>query len=275
LFNDPDLNKGLKIEINIPGQFSELIMLSDAKIISQVLTNLLSNAINYTSKGVVELGFDLHNELIEFYVKDTGIGIPYQEQQLIFETFYRGVYAISSAIRGTGLGLSISKKLVGLLNGKIGLTSTPNQGSRFYFTVPFIRGQQEDQKKSLLQPAPQNLKDISILIAEDEAINFQFLEVLLRGKVKKIDHAFNGKEAVEMAIKYNYNMILMDMKMPVMGGIEAIKILKLKFPDLPIIAQTAFVFPEDRENALQAGCDDFLSKPIKKEDLMVIITKYG
>ena len=106
--------------------------------------------------------------------------------------------------------------------------------------------------------------DISILIADDEPVNFRYFESLLRGKVKNIDHAVNGKEAVEMASRNNYNLILMDMKMPVMGGIEATKILKQKFPELPIIAQTAYTFPEEKEIAMQAGCDDFLPKPIKK-----------
>ena len=274
MFNLPELNKNLDIKVNIPGQYKDLILRSDAIKIKLVLTNLASNAVKYTLEGSVELGFDLHDGKVEFYVEDTGIGIPEQEKQKIFETFYRGKQAISSAIGGTGLGLCIARELIELLHGEIGVTSELDKGSRFYFTIPFEQGEQGQSEKHPHQIVKKNRMDISILIADDEPVNFKYFEILLKGKVKNIDHAVNGKEAAEMASRNNYNLILMDMKMPVMGGIEATKILKQKFPELPIIAQTAYTFPEERETAVQAGCDDFLTKPIKKGDLMEIINKY-
>lgn len=126
----------------------------------------------------------------------------------------------------------------------------------------------------MLQTEQKYLKDFTILIAEDEQISYQYLEILLKDKVRRIDRATNGKEAVELALKNSYNLILMDLKMPVMDGIEATKILKQQFPNMPIIAQTAFSFPEETESALKAGCADFLTKPIKKRELIEMINRY-
>ncbi len=273
MFNLPEVRKEIEIVLNIPDRYKELVILSDADKVRQVLTNFVSNALKYTSKGSVEIGFDLKENNIEFYVKDTGIGIPDQEQDRIFESFYRGKQALSSAIRGTGLGLSITKELVDLMGGRVGVSSEQNKGSRFYFSIPYIASEME---KTGEQPAGNTIStpDRALLIVDDEFINYQYLEILLRNSVKRVDHAANGKVAVDMVHKNRYNLILMDMKMPVMSGIEATKILKKQFPELPIIAQTAFSLPEEKASALQAGCDDFLSKPIKKEELLEVISKY-
>ncbi len=137
MFNLPNLKKELDIMISIPGQYEDFVMLSDANKIRQVLTNFVANAVKYTIEGSVTLGFELQDGLVEFYVTDTGIGIPEKEQQRIFESFYRSEQAISSAIEGTGLGLSIAKELVELMGGVIGVSSGPNKGSRFFFSIPF------------------------------------------------------------------------------------------------------------------------------------------
>jgi CheY-like chemotaxis protein len=258
-----------------PEQYRNLDILSDSNKVRQILTNLVSNAIKYTNQGTIEIGFDLCNEHVEFYVKDTGIGIPEIEQKRIFETFYRGEQAIISAIGGTGLGLSISKELVGLLGGSIGVSSEPNKGSRFYFTIPNRKFEKELDPFLAQEGKPREIKDFVILIVDDEPVNIQYLNILLKYRVKRVDHAFNGKEAIEMAIKHHYNLILMDIKMPVMGGIEATKILKSKFPGLRIVAQTAFTLAEDAACVLEAGCDDILSKPVRKEALLEMLHKYG
>lgn len=274
MFNLQCINKGIEIVVRTPGRYNELIMQSDADKITQVLTNLVSNAVKYTPTGRVEVGFDLHHGTVEFYVKDTGFGVPEQEQQQIFEAFYRSDHVISAAISGNGLGLSIARELVTLLGGKLGVNSGTDKGSHFYFTIPFVPSELEILEKSVPQPVKIKLKDFILLVADDEPVNFQYLKILLKDKVKRIDHALNGEEAVELASKSRYDLILMDLKMPVMGGIEATKILKKQFPELPIVAQTAYSMPEDREYALQSGCDEFISKPIKKEKLMEIINKY-
>ena len=274
MFNHPDLKKGLDIKASISEQYKNLVILSDAGKIRQVLTNLTSNAVKYTLEGSIEIGFNLRGELIEFYVKDTGIGIPEQEKHQIFETFYRGEQAISSAIRGTGLGLNIAKELVSLMGGSIGVDSVHRKGSYFYFTIPLEQSEPKRSGTSLRQPVVHEMKNLKILIVDDEPVNFQYIEILLKGRAKLIDHAINGKVAVEMASKTSYDLILMDLKMPVMGGIEATELLKQEFPKIPIIAQTAYTMPDDKEIALQAGCDDVIFKPIKKEELIALLQKY-
>ncbi|MCK9638570.1 MAG: response regulator [Prolixibacteraceae bacterium] len=274
MFNHPRLKKELDIAIIIPGQYKDFVMQSDAGKIKQILTNLVANAIKYTMEGFVKLGFELKDGLVKFYVTDTGIGIPEKEQERIFESFYRSEQAISSAIEGSGLGLSIAKELVELMGGVIGVSSGLNKGSHFFFLIPYEKPEKINPGKPLLQTEQKYLKDLTILIAEDEPVSYKYIEILLKDKVKRIDHTTNGKEAVELALKNSYNLILMDLKMPVMGGIEASKILKQQFPDIPIIAQTAYSTPEEKESALKAGCADFLTKPFKKRELIEMINKY-
>lgn len=274
MFFLPDLKKELKLTLNIPAQYKDLVVRADGDKIKQILINLVSNAIKYTLKGGVEAGFDMVNAAcIEFYVEDTGIGIPEKEHKRIFDTFCRGEEVISSAIRGTGLGLSIAKELVELLGGEIGVNSTPGKGSRFHFTVPVETSDKAQPKITSDIDIKYDWKDAIILIAEDEIINYRYLEVLLKDKVQRIDHAINGLEAVEMASKNNYALVLMDLKMPLMDGIEATRIIKQQFPKMPVIAQTAYAMPEEKNAAIQAGCDEFISKPIKKDALMALISK--
>jgi CheY-like chemotaxis protein len=239
------------------------------------MTNFLSNALKYTFEGSIELGVQLHGQNIEFYVEDTGMGIPEHETQLIFEAFYRGEQAISSAIRGTGLGLNIAKELIELMGGKMGVYSELKMGSRFYFTVPFQYSNLTESSNINTKYPVRGVKDLVILIVDDEPLNYHYLEILLKNNVKKVDIAVNGKQAVEMALKNSYNLVLMDLKMPVMSGIEATRILKAKYPDLPVIAQTAYSLPAEKAYALQAGCDDIIVKPINKAKMMEVINRYG
>ncbi len=275
VFSIMDRKKGVELKMNIPEKHKNLIVVSDTNKIRQILTNLTSNAIKYTMEGSIELGYDQIGDEVEFYVKDTGLGISSEEQQKVFETFYRSEQAISMAIGGTGLGLSITKELVGLIGGNLSLTSEPNKGSRFYFSIPCKYFRQENAPVPVQAAAPKDIKDFKILIVDDEEVNIQYLCALLKNNVLNIEQAFNGKDAVELALKNSYNLILMDIKMPVMGGIEATRILKEKYPDLRIIAQTAFTLPEETAAILDAGCDDILCKPIRKDQLMEMIQKYG
>jgi len=273
VFSLDNINDNLDIIINIPKQYKDLIILADVGKIKQIITNFSSNAVKYTSKGNIELGFDIKNKDIEFYVKDTGMGIPKQEQELIFDNFHRGDEAISRAIRGSGLGLCIANELVKTLNGKIGVSSEPKHGSRFHLTIPLKKIKKEYNKEVLPQTKQNKLKELNILVAEDELINYQYIEIILNGIVKKIDRAMNGKEAVELASKNCYDLILMDLKMPIMDGFLSTQKIKQQFPDLPIIAHTAYVRSEDKERALESGCDDFIGKPFNKDDLLKIIDR--
>ncbi len=274
MFNPDKQKNNITLNVRIPEEYSDLSVSSDLEKIRQIMINLTSNAIKYTFEGFIELGFEYQPESIKFYVKDSGIGIPFPEQQKIFDSFYRSEQTTSLAIGGAGLGLSIVKELVGTLNGTLGLESEPGNGSCFYFTIPLEQSDTQKQETQSARIAHQPMEEMTILIADDELINFQYLDILLKNRVRKLDHAYNGKKAVEMAAKYSYNMILMDLNMPEMDGYQATKKLKQNFPSIPIIAQTAYATTEDIEKAMLAGCDDFIAKPIKKEVLIEMIQKY-
>jgi PAS domain S-box-containing protein len=233
--NTKDIKEGIILKTVIPVQLQDIVILADENMIRQVLVNLASNAIKYTLQGEIEIGYLVHEETIEFYVKDSGIGIPTTEQAKIFDTFYRGEEVLSEAIRGNGLGLSISKELVELMGGTISVDSVHKKGSRFYFSVPLLTSEPSELISQITNTSDKSISDYSILVAEDEMVNFIFLKILLKGEVKSIDHAMNGKEAVEMALKNHYDLILMDIKMPVMDGLEASILLKRTFPELIII----------------------------------------
>ncbi len=274
MFDLPEMKKNLQLQTQLPENAETYVMQADVDKIKQVLTNFTSNALKYTKNGYVKLGFEIQNKNIVFFVEDSGMGIPENEQQHIFETFYRGNRAVSSAIRGTGLGLNIAKELVELMGGTIDVISKPGQGSRFYFNLPYEPVKSSFKEVASNKPATKKWEDMNILIAEDDETNFLYLDVLIRGKMHRIDRAYNGREAVEMIRKNAYDIILMDIKMPVMSGIEATRIIKSSFPDLPVIATTAYATLEEKEKALKSGCDDYLSKPIRKKDLLDIIFRF-
>ena len=275
MFNLPEIHNGLAIQVRIPAGYRDLTIKADLGKIKQVLTIFASNAVKYTFDGSVEVGFEKEKDNLVFYVKDTGIGIPETEQKRVFETFYRGEQVIASAIRGTGLGLNIAKELVELLGGTVGLESRPGAGSKFFFSIPIELSENQTHKDTEEKTPQKSCSDYTILIAEDEPANFQYLEILLRKQVKKIDHAMNGQEAIDMASKTSYDLIFMDLKMPIIGGVEATRALRGKFPELKIIAQTAYSQPEEKEIAMSAGCNDYIVKPIRKADLLEILNKYG
>jgi PAS domain S-box-containing protein len=274
MFDLPEMKKNLQLQTLIPEDAGTVTMYSDASKIRQVMTNFTSNAIKYTSRGYVKLGFEMHENSILFFVEDSGMGVPEEEQQHIFRAFYRGNLAVSSAIRGTGLGLNIAKELVELMDGTIGVISQPGKGSRFYFTLPYETPELSVADEGMRKPKLGKWKDLNILIAEDDETNYLYLEILLRDKVNRVDRAQNGQEAVEMAQQNMYSLILMDLKMPVMSGNEATREIKKLFPHLPVIATTAYATQEEKESALAAGCDDYLSKPINKADITALIDKY-
>ncbi|HWR99564.1 MAG TPA: ATP-binding protein, partial [Prolixibacteraceae bacterium] len=275
LFQVPGQNSNLEFRITIPEQFKNSVYLADESKIMQVLTCLASNAVKYTSEGFIEIGFNLENHLLEFFVKDTGIGISESDQEKIFDTFFRTEQAIALAIRGTGLGLNIAKELVILMGGRIGVESALGQGSRFYFTVPVEQLDLTNHSWNNHQDEESKYSDLNILLVDDELINCQLVEAFLRGLVRNIDFAFDGQEAIDKASKEKYDLVLMDIKMPGMGGLEATMIIKAGNPGIKIIAQTAFTLPEEQELAFQAGCDEVLTKPIIKKKLLEKFSKLG
>ena len=274
MFDLPEMKNNLELKLQLPNKAETIAMQADAYKIRQVLTNFTSNAIKYTKDGFVKLGFETHDNNIIFFVEDSGIGIPEEEQQHIFEAFYRGSVATNSAIRGTGLGLNIAKELVELMGGTVGVSSQLGKGSIFHFSLPYKPPEAISSKENSHTPEPKKWEELNILIVEDIETNYLYLEVLLRGKVNRIDRASNGQEAIEMVRKNAYDLILMDLKMPVLSGYEATREIKKLYPHLPVIAITAYATQEEKDRALEAGCDGYLSKPIKKADITALINKY-
>lgn len=212
------------------------------------------------------------------YVKDTGKGISEEQTSMIFNRFEKGEYNEDMNYSGTGLGLHISKSIIKLLGGKIWVESKKDKGATFYFSIPYITGDKELPSADIPSHIPlkdYNWKDKVILIAEDEEINSKFLREALKSTKIKVIEAKNGKEAIEICIKNkNIDIVLMDIKMPVINGLEATVKIKKKRPELPIIAQTAFAMAGEDEKCKKAGCDDYISKPINRKILLNILGKY-
>ncbi len=253
---------------------------SDPFRFKQVMINLLDNAFKFTEKGGITFGFNRSDDLnIVFFVKDTGIGIPVDKQDIIFDRFRKLEEASVKLYRGTGLGLTISKKLIQLLDGDLWLESEIGKGSTFYFKLPYAREvslniQSHTGEKELDKNLP-TWNNKTILIVEDEEMNFLFLEKLLIPTAITILKATTGKEAIMLVKQYpKVDLVLMDIKLPEMDGIAATKAIKQINNKIPIIAQTAFAMKGDREEFIEAGCDDYLSKPIKVELLIKKISFY-
>jgi CheY-like chemotaxis protein len=248
---------------------------TDGIKLRQILTNLLTNAIKFTEKGWIEFGYVLKTSFLEFYVKDTGNGIPAEKFELIFERFRQLDNQPDESRTGTGLGLAITKAYVELLGGKIWLSSEFNKGSIFYFTIPYI-----PVNKSSIAPITSQINKYewtgrTILIAEDDYINFLYLKNIIIKTNATVLHSENGRSTIEL-FKTNpaIDLILMDLKMPVVNGLEATEEIRKINQKIPIIAQTAYAFSEDEAIAKNAGCDDFLSKPIKRDKLLETINFY-
>jgi PAS domain S-box-containing protein len=263
--------KNITLKYNTPLPDSEAFILLDETKFFQILSNLLDNAFKFIKQGHVHFGYKLKNGSLEFFVEDTGIGIDLDMQEIIFLRFRQVETSDSRNYGGSGLGLSISKGYVELHGGKIWLTSKLGKGTVFYFIVPYKTEQQTIKSSSKITTDIEvvNNKPITILIAEDEDFNFMLIEELLSNSNYKLIRAITGLETVEICkANLNIDLILMDIKMPVMNGYEATKLIKEFRPDLPIIAQTAYSIEKSIDKALSIGCCDYISKPFKKEELI-------
>lgn len=271
--------KDIKLIVKKPENSEHLLVETDKDKLYAVLSNLVKNALKYTDKGSVEVGCLLKSGCFEFYVKDTGIGIPKEKINTIFDRFVQANNNISKVYEGAGLGLSIAKGYVELLKGKIWTESEVNKGSVFYFTLPckfkqFSNKHHVDSKENS-SDISDILKSLSVLIVDDDEFSRIYLFELLDGICKKTEFVTNGKELVEIFGKGNkYDLILLDLKMPLMDGFQAARKIREVNSDVIIIAQTAFAFSTDRDNALAAGCDDYLSKPLNREVLYKAIEKH-
>ena len=240
----------------------------------QIFEHLLNNAIKYTHEGFIEFGFDINQqEIPTFYVRDTGIGIPEDKIELIFKHFTK-LEDRTKLYRGTGIGLTITQKLVNLLGGKIWVESNPGIGSIFYFTLPSKVEIIEIPIRKDKFRINYDWSNKKILIAEDEDSNYEVLRASLSRTHAKLVRVTQGDKAVEICKKEDFDIILMDIKMPVLNGIDATKQIKSFKPNLPIIGQTAFVFKNERDLCISAGCNEYIAKPIKSQVLLEMINNF-
>lgn len=275
-FSESNENKNLKFRIKIPRGTDSVQSNTDPMRLRQILTNLLSNAVKFTPDGTIELGYKLNPEKnrpnIEFYLKDTGIGIQEDKLDLIFERFRQVDDSQSRKYGGTGLGLAISKRLVELLGGTIWVESKPGKGSIFYFTIPYLLPDDKLMQSQQFDSKKYNWKGRKILIAEDENSNFELIKAALTNTGIQILRAHNGEEAVDQISGGDkVDLILMDIRMPKMNGYDATRQIKKINNKIPIVAITAYAMSEDEAKSLKAGCDKYLSKPIRPLRLLELI----
>jgi CheY-like chemotaxis protein len=262
---------------------NKAIIKTDKEKLNAVLINLIKNAIKFTEKGSIEFGYEKKGEYLEFFVKDTGVGIPSNQKDIIFERFRQGSESLNRNYEGAGLGLSISKSYVEMLGGKIWVQSstdykTGENGSVFCFTIPYNPELTVTNlpKSSFSDKEEANqLRELNILIADDDMASELLLSRALKIFSKKTFIARSGIEAVEACrLNRDIDLILMDIKMPDMDGYEATRLIRLFNKEVIIIAQTAYAMAGEEDNALEAGCNYYISKPIKKNELMLIIKNH-
>ena len=253
------------------------IIKTDKEKFLSVLTNLIKNAIKYTERGSIEFGYNLKGKFLEFYIKDTGIGIESNRQGVIFDRFIQADIEDKMAVQGAGLGLSISKAYVEILGGEIWVESEIGKGSIFYFTIPFNNDSYfKDNKDNLISEndISNRIKNLNILLVEDDEISRLLINAIFKDTNCNVIQAKNGIEAVEICKKKSdIDLILMDIRMPKMDGYEATRQIRTFNKDVIIIAQTAFALSGDKEKSIEAGCNDYIKKPIRKEKLFSIIIK--
>ena len=262
---------------NVPG---DLVAITDREKLNAVLTNLVKNAIKYTDHGSVEFGCNIENSELLFFVKDTGIGISQEKHKVIFERFRQADESHTRNYEGIGLGLPIAKAYIEMLGGKIWVESEKEKGSVFYFTLPLgenpgvVSPEEKIQEETEL-PEKYDFSGITILIAEDEKDIQTYLQDIMKSTNAKIIMAGNGKEAINILEKNpDIKIALLDIKMPVMDGLEAARIIKSKYRNLPLIAQTAYSQNIEKKMASEAGFDAFISKPLNRAKLFKIIKNH-
>lgn len=272
IFQGQAIKKNLCLTLKKSASDLDSQVYTDGTKLTEILTNLLTNALKFTHDGEIEFGYSIQDSNFEFYVKDTGIGIKAENQEKIFHRFLQADLSINQQYGGTGLGLSISKGFVELFGGQLWVESKLNKGSIFKFTIPYISARNildandDDRSASTCK---------TILIAEDEEYNYLFIKHILACHNIRFIHSRNGAEAVELCRDLpDIDLVLMDIKMPVMDGYTAAKLIKDIKPDLTIIAQTAYDMDAEREKFASSIFDDYVVKPINVKELKTKVKKF-
>jgi len=250
---------------------------TDKTKLTLLMSNLLNNAIKFTDQGKVEYGFRIEGKDITFFVRDTGIGIPADQTGIIFERFRQVDDTHTRRHGGIGLGLSICREIANLLQGELWVESAQNVGSSFYFRLPAaVVDPGQSARKVVESVTHKDLSGATILIVDDEEDNYSFLKTLLNKITSKILYAVNGKEAVECCRNHpEIALVLMDIKMPVMSGDEATRIIKEMRKDLPVIAQTAYATSPEVKKYMQSGFDAYVTKPIMTDELLRVVREFA
>ncbi len=267
--------KTIGFEVVIPQETNNITVISDSEFIRKILNILLDNSLKFSSEGSISCGYSIIPGYLEFFVQDMGAGIASDKLEIIFNMFSQEDVSSTRGYEGSGLGLTIAKGLVKLLGGVIKVISEKGKGSTFTFTVPYYPPIFTDKDSMVKTIKSSESGKPLVLIAEDEELNYLYMEVVMKKIGCNYIHAMNGAEAVEIC-KQNkeITLVLMDIKMPVMNGIEATQLIHEFWPELPIIATTAYAQTGDEHRFLAAGCNGYLAKPVKKESLEALLNNY-
>jgi len=269
-------NKNLGFHLEIPEQTHGPALLTDAELFQKIMSHILDNAVKFTSRGEIRFGYHQTPDVFEFYVKDTGIGINLDAHSLIFDSFIQEELSFTRGHEGSGLGLTIAQGLVRMLGGEMRVESVKDSGSTFFFTLPC-----PEKNEPVILPEAIMTKAIPrerpvLLIAEDDEPNLQLIRAILKKPGISVMSATNGKEAVSLCREHpEISLVLMDIKMPVMNGLEATLEIKSFRKELPVIAITAFGMSGDEKKAREAGCDDYMAKPFERKMLLYKLKLFG
>jgi CheY-like chemotaxis protein len=268
----------VELIMNLGKSDDDSYIICDRQKLHQILTNLIGNAIKFTLSGEVEFGYTVdENEKIGFFIKDTGIGIPEDKIELIFNRFTQVDQSLTRPFGGSGLGLAISKGFVEIMNGKIWAERRPGGGSCFKFEIPYKSSHNplKHNKTEKLNTNDYNWSDYTILVVEDNYISYRLLQLLLKNTLVNIVHAENGQKAIDMVNTHpEISLVLMDIQLPFMNGFEATMEIKKIRPELPVIAQTANAMDDDKLKCLNSGCSDYITKPIVFDTFLELINNY-
>lgn len=271
-------NKGIQLVIKNDLPSDHTVILTDREKLFAILTNLVKNAIKYTDQGIIEFGCIQKGDFLEFFVKDTGEGIPIARQAAIFERFIQADISDKSARHGTGLGLAITKAYVEMLGGTIWLESQEGKGSTFYFTLPYQTPSEEEstpQNESPFEDKDASFSKIKILIVENDEESALFMTEIVAPLSRQTLHTISGTAAIELCRNHpDIDLILMDIQIDDLNGYETTRQIRQFNNQVIIISQTAYALAGDREKALEAGCNDYIAKPINKNELQSLIRKY-
>jgi signal transduction histidine kinase/ActR/RegA family two-component response regulator len=285
LFDTETEKRGIQFSFKNALLIKDLIIKSDKEKLYAILTNLVKNAIKFTNEGSIEFGCVKKGEFLEFYVKDSGVGIPQEQQKLIFKRFRQGSESLNRNYEGAGLGLSISKAYVKLLGGKIWVKSVEENlligkagGSTFYFTISSFSEKKEIKVVENVVgefDEKDQINNLKVLITEDDETTEKLIGIKIKKYSREVLIARNGVEAVQICRKNpDIDLILMDIKMPEMNGYEATKQIRLFNKKVIIVAQTAYAFMGDKEKSIETGFNDYISKPFKKGTFTDLLEKH-